>query len=191
MRSIMKRTITAAAVAAVAVLALGCSSELSDNAAPVQLVVTNAQNMNQIDLAGGSGCDQAIGTVQMRAIAKNATASGPFVDVRILRYRVSYIRTDGGKTVPAPFVRSIDTVLTVGGTPAGLSNFLAFEPGALTQAPFVALWPNNGGRDPETGSRIVKMDIVLEVFGQTLAGDDVYGTTRMPLDFCFSCGGCA
>lgn len=191
MRSTMKKSLTAAALAALAALALGCSTEVNDSGTPVHLVVTNSQAINRIDLRGGTGCDASIATVNMQAFPKSADVTGNFVNVRIQRYRVSYVRTDGGKVVPAPFVRSMDSLLTVGGAAQGLGNFLAFEPGALNQAPFAALAPNNGGRDPETGSRYVKMDVIIEVYGQTLGGDEVYGATRLPLDFCYDCQGCA
>lgn len=186
-----KKWISVAAAAIVAVTGWSCSSELSDSASPVELVVTNSQNLNRIDLAGGDRCTENIATVSMLAIAKNSTVSGDFTQVRVSRYRVSYVRTDGGTQVPAPFVRSIDSLLTVGGGAQSLSNFLAFEQSALDQAPFAALLPNNGGRDPLTGRSTIRMDVILEIFGQTLAGDNVYDATRVPLDFCFQCNGCA
>lgn len=190
MRFDMKRLTSAAALMLAAVVAGGgCSGELTESAAPVELVATTTQNLNMIEITGDDpNCAQPIATVQLQAIAKNPTAGGPFVDVRVTRYRVSYRRTDGGTSVPAPFVRSIDSLLTVGGGATGLSGFIAFEPGAFTQAPFAALFPNNGGRDPQTGRPFVQMEIVLEVFGQTLAGDKVYDVTRVPLDVCFDCG---
>ena len=43
----------------------------------------------------------------------------------------------------------------------------------------------------ETGRPIVGLDVVVEVFGETLAGERVSGSTRFPLDFCFDCGGCS
>ena len=63
-------------------------------------------------------------------------------------------------------------------------------PGAFDQAPFAALLPQNGSRDPETGKPFVQMDIIIEVFGETLAGERVSGSARSPLTFCFHCGGC-
>jgi hypothetical protein len=109
--------------------------------------------------------------------------------VKIDRYRISYVRADGGHLVPAPFVRSISTVIDVGGS-SDATTFQVFDPNALNQAPFAALLPQNGARDPETGRAIITMDVILEVFGTTLAGERVSGNTRMTLDFCFSCGGC-
>ena len=181
-------------VAAVALLAFSCTNEINRSAAPVELIVTNTQDIFQIDLAGGEGCDQSIGTISMRAILKNPVTGSVgdqrFNDVRVTRYRVSYVRTDGGRTVPAPFVRAIDTLLTTGGSEAGLTNFIIIESDALRQAPFAALLPNNGGRDPDTGRPVVKLEVVVEIFGETLAGENVSGGTRFPLDFCYGCGGC-
>jgi hypothetical protein len=173
---------------------LGCSGELQDNDAVVELVVTSTQNLTLIELnptlaAADPDCDQTVGTINMQLIPKR-DATGPGTQVRVNRYRVSYQRTDGGRQVPASFVRSIDTLLGVG-APAGLSNFLILEPDALSQAPFAALLPQNGGRDPDTGRAFVKMDVIVEIFGETLGGDNVYDATRFPLDFCYGCGGCS
>lgn len=196
MNTMMKNGIRLLLAAGIAAMAFGCNNKLTENAAPVELVVTNTQNISRIDLAGdvqgSTACQQDIGTIEMRALVKKtSSADQRFNDVRITRYRVSYVRTDGGRQVPAPFVRSIDSFLSANGTAASLSKFLVVEQEAFTQAPFAALLPNNGGRDPETGRTTVKMDVIVEIFGQTLAGENVSGTTRFPLDFCYQCNGCA
>jgi hypothetical protein len=180
------------AALAVAVTVLGCSGELTDSGAPVQLVVTNTQNLQILDLAPNNDpdCSKPIGTIQLLLIPKRDGVSTSFTQARITRYRVSYQRTDGGRLIPAPFVRSIDTLLTVGGS-SNLTQFLVIEPDAISQAPFAALLPQNGGRDPDTGRPVVKMDVIVELFGETLGGDRVYDATRFPLDFCYACGGCA
>lgn len=170
----------------------GCSNDLNRNAAPVELVATNSQNLHVLDLAGGTRCNETVATVNLQAFTKNADqiSDQTFNQVRITRYQVSYVRTDGGKIVPASFVRSIDNLITPGGAPSAVSNFQAFEVDALSHAPFQSLFPNNGGRDPETGRPLVSMDAILDVFGETLAGERVSARTRVPLDFCYSCGGC-
>ena len=188
------RTTWTMAALALCAAVLGCSGELQDNDAVVELLVTSTQNLTLIELnptlaAADPDCDQTVGTINMQLIPKR-DATGPGTQVRVNRYRVSYQRTDGGRQVPASFVRSIDTLLGVG-APAGLSNFLILEPDALSQAPFAALLPQNGGRDPDTGRAFVKMDVIVEIFGETLGGDNVYDATRFPLDFCYGCGGCS
>lgn len=185
----MRKAKTIAITAALAAALFGCSGELTESGSPVSLVVTNAQAISQIDLAGGTGCDATIGTINMQVIPKNSTVTGDFTQVRVTRYRVSYQRTDGGSQVPQSFVRSTDQLLSVGSS-ASLSQFLILEGDAVIQAPFVALLPQNGGRDPVTGRPVVKMDVIVEIFGETLGGDRVYDATRFPLDFCFQCGGC-
>jgi hypothetical protein len=187
MRTTIRTTFTLLLVAALA----GCSGELTDNAAPVELIVTNTQNIQIIDFSANDDpdCDESIGTINMLVIPKRDGLTGTMAQVRVTRYRVSYQRTDGGRLVPAPFVRPIDTLIGVGET-GNLSQFLIIEPDAITQAPFAALLPQNGGRDPDTGRPIVKMDVIVEIFGETLGGDNVYDSTRFPLDFCFDCGGC-
>jgi len=191
--NIMKKRTTLAAVVLVSITALSCSTELTDNAAPVELVVTNTQNLSRLDLdplTTDDECDETVGTINMQVIPKNENAIGEFVQVRVNRYRVSYRRIDGGTIVPPSFVRSIDTLIDVNETVPG-SNFTVLQADALSQAPFAALQPQNGGRDPETGRPVVQMDVVLEVFGETLAGDNVYDSTAFPLEFCFNCGGCS
>lgn len=190
--NIMKNRLILAVAAVVSMTMLSCSTELTNNAAPVELVVTNTQNLTILDidpLTTDADCSQQIGTVNMQVIAKNGSATGSFVQVRVRRYRVSYRRTDGGTIVPAPFVRSIDTLVGVGQTVG--SNFTVLESDALRQAPFAALQPQNGGRDAETGRPLIKLEVILEVFGETLAGDNVYDSTAFPLEFCYGCGGCA
>lgn len=183
------RTTFNIAVLAIAAAVTGCSGELTDNASPVELIATNTQNLQIIDLASGPGCNQDIGTINLRVVAKRPDVTTNATQVRVTRYRVSYQRTDGGRQVPAAFVRSMDTLIAVGGS-AQVSSFLIVEPDAVSQAPFAALLPQNGGRDPDTGRPFVKLDITVELFGETLGGDRVYDSTRFPLDFCFDCGGC-
>jgi hypothetical protein len=191
-RNMMK---SGAAAALLVMVVAGCSGEQSKSASPVALIVSNTQNLQQIDLAPmAPNCDQDVGTILMQAVLKNPitlSSNQQFNDVRVTSYRVSYVRRDGGTQVPAPFVRTIDALLTTGGGATSLSKFLIIQGDALSQAPFVALRTENGGRDPETGRPQVMMDVIVELFGETLAGERVSGSTRFPLDFCYNCQGCA
>jgi len=194
-----QKRVAIVAAAAILLLAAGSCNDINRQSSPIDLLVSNTQNLHHIDLngdvTGSTNCHQTVGTVHIQALQLEPNTTNPNLtpanldQVRIDRYRVSYVRADGGHLVPAPFVRSISTLVNVGGS-ADATNFQIFDPNALNQAPFVALLPQNGGRDPETGRSIVTMDVILEVFGTTLAGERVSGSTRMTLDFCFSCGGC-
>jgi len=192
----MKKLALIAAIALPSVAILSCNS-IARESAPVELIVSGTQNLNQVDIApGASGCNTSLGTVQLsvRLLQVQNDPLHPvnnnLNDVKLDRYQVTYLRTDNGKLVPPTFVRSTAQVLTAGGTPESLSDFVAFETNAFNLAPFAALLPQNGGRDPETGFSFVKMDIILTVYGETLAGERVQGSAKFPVNFCYNCGGC-
>jgi hypothetical protein len=171
----------------VAIGSLSCSGELTDNAAPVELVITHSASIGIIDVGptDDPDCDEDLGTVNMLTVPKNSSVTGPRTQVRVNRYRVSYRRTDGGTIVPPSFVRSIDTLVG----PAGSNTvFRLFELGVLNVAPLVSLQPGSGGRDPETLRPYVRLEVILEVFGETLAGDNVSDSTSIPFEFCYGCG---
>jgi hypothetical protein len=187
-----------AAVALMGAAALSCK-EINRQSSPVQLVVTTSQTLHRLDLKSGAvNCNQNIAAVFIKSVliqnsqpSVNLPTNPSLDDVKITEYRISYVRTDGGTSIPAPFTRSISIAVPTNGAASDLGTFLAFQPDALTQAPFAALLPQNGGKDPQTGRSVVQMDIILEVFGSTMAGERVSGSTRIPLDFCFDCAGCA
>ena len=200
----MKVTMNRIALAALSMLLMivaGSCNDVNKQESPVSLVVSNAQNLHLIDLAGdppgSTKCQGNISEVKLTSVLlqpplanPNPNVSGADLNqIKIDRYQVSYTRVDGGHLVPAPFVRSTSVVIAANGT-GEATKFQVFDPNALTQAPFAALLPQNGGVDPETGKPIITMDVTLTFFGQTLAGERVSGNTRMTLDFCFSCGGC-
>jgi hypothetical protein len=182
--------------AALAAVVLAACSDINRQNGPIQLLVTITQNISTIDLENGAfGCDVSLGTANLRSLllqdpGSNVPIDDRFNDVQLRSYRVTYVRTDGGHAVPQPFVQTISGTLATGAASSTLNNFQAFPPGAFDQAPFAALLPQNGGKDPETGRPFVQMDVILEVFGETLAGERVSGSARMPLTFCFKCGGC-
>ena len=190
-----KKTLSLLLLTTVATFAFSCTSnEISNSAAPVELIASNIQELQLIDLAGDPAgaadkdCDKDIGKIQLQTRLKNPVGENQsFNDVKVTRYRVTYVRTDGGTVVPASFVRSIDLLLTPG-APTTLGSFLVIQPDALIQAPFAALRRN--GRDAETQRPFVRLDVIMDFFGETLAGASVQGRTRFSLDFCFNCGGC-
>lgn len=192
----MKRIAMIAAIVLPSVAILSCNSVARESGS-VDLVVAGTQLINQIDLQPGSaGCATSLGTVNLRIVLlqpQNDAAhpvNNNLNDVKLDRYQVSYQRTDGGMLVPPAFVRSTAQVITAGGGSQSLSDFVAFETNAFNQAPFAALLPQNGAKDPETGLGFVKLNIILTVYGQTLAGDRVQGSATFPINFCYNCGGC-
>lgn len=171
------------AVLAVALVGVSCS-EANRDSSPVELVANSSQEVLLIDLANPPA--GGLGTILLRAIPKGSVISD-YMDVRLQSYRVTYRRTDGGSLVPASFVRSTSGIIPVGGAAQSLNDFLIVQSEALSQAPFAALLPQNGGRDPETGQSVIKMDAFVEIYGETLGGERVRATTIIPLWFCVGC----
>ncbi|HYS53978.1 MAG TPA: hypothetical protein VER58_09490 [Thermoanaerobaculia bacterium] len=194
-----RKRVALVAAAVVVLLAGGSCNDINRQSSPVDLIVTNTQILRQIDLngdiIGSQKCQGNTAVVHILALQLQPPSTNPRLtpidlnQVKIDRYRVSYNRADGGHLVPAPFVRSTSTLVGINSTAEG-TNFALFDANAINLAPFAALKPENGGRDPETGRPIISLDVTLELFGTTLAGERVSGNTRMTLDFCFSCGGC-
>ena len=172
---------------------LSCS-DINRMNIPLELIITpTSQPIQRFDLNGGSGCSggATIVILQIQSRVLDSTVANPsLLDVRINRYRVTYARTDGGHLVPAPYERTLDFLLGAGTTASNVVFHITDFQQIFSQAPFVALLPQNGGRDPETGLKVVKMNITLQIIGETLAGDRVAASTTIPLDVCFDCGGC-
>lgn len=186
---VMVRKIVLLVLIGLSALVLCSCSDINEQTSPVELVATAEQDIQVIDLSDAE-CG-SLGTIELRAIVKNTAVDDTrFLDVKLQQMRVSYQRTDGGKLIPQPFVQSISGLLPASGAATALNDFFVFQVNAFTQAPFAALFPTNGGVDPETGQPFVKMDVVMEIFGETLSGENVATSVRFPLTFCNNCGGC-
>lgn len=186
--------ITTLGLIVILLVSIGCNNDINRSAAPVELLIhTIDQPIQTFDFSAltTTACQQNVTNLQIENRIKNpATTNVSFLDVRLTRYRVTWTRTDGGKQVPAPVDRAMDLLVAAGGTSSSAVFHLA-ELGVFDQAPFAALLPQNGGRDPDTGSTVLKFNITTTVFGQTLAGDNVSASSTVPLQVCFNCGGCS
>src|SRR5258707_12826369 len=108
----MKKFALIVAIALPSVAILSCNSVARESGS-VELVVGGTQTINQVDLQGGAvGCATSIGSVSMRIqkLQNQNDSTHPvrndLLDVKLDRYEISYLRTDGGKLVPPGFVRS-------------------------------------------------------------------------------------
>jgi hypothetical protein len=181
------KRLMALATMLVAGLILSCEGAANEPA-PVDLVASWEDPIHVLDF-NDPECP-GLGLISLRAIPK-VTASNPaLLDVQLKAYRVSYRRRDGGTLVPASFTRTVSMVIPGGGAATPLGSFLAFQPGALNQAPFAALFPINGGIDPETGARSIDMDLIIDFYGETLSGEEVTARAQTAITFCAGCGGC-
>jgi len=171
-----------------AIVVGGCSSDIASDDSPVILTADAIPRRAQVDIS----TDQERGFVDVvvRLIQKNGNSvtDTRFLTVRLDRYRVTYVRSDGGRTVPQGFVAALPSTNVIVGGSATLTNVQILSPNAFTQAPFAALLAQNGGVDPDTGQRFVKVTALIEVFGETLSGQNVTASVQVPFTFCNGCG---
>lgn len=194
----LKKTVLHCSIALLAGLGtFSCDEDINQQGSPVLLVANVTEAMSQIDFTDAT-CSPAV-VYSIRAIPKRTTVPGGgtgevdvrFLDVIIRTMRTSFVRVDGGTVVPPPLVENLSFLVPATGEASEIPTRLIFPVEYLREAPFVALTAAAGGRDPETGQPFVRMDLVVEFFGETLAGDPVYTSLRWPATFCFNCGGCA
>lgn len=183
-----KQFTTAMTLLLLAAVVAGCSGDVATDDTPVFVTASATPRRTQVDISTDQ--EEGFVDVTLQVLPKRADAATDqrFLTVQFTRYRVSFSRSDGGTTVPRGFTAALpSTTVTAGGT-ATITNLPIFDPNAFTQAPFAALLAQNGGVDPETGQRFVKLTATIEIFGETLAGDNVSAFVQVPFTFCNGCG---
>src|SRR5512133_3040146 len=124
-----------------------CGSDINESGAPVELVATFTQKVLVYDWAPDTGCTETVGGLNLKSVIKTTNEDTRFLGVKLSTIRVTYKRTDGGTVVPPAYVQAMSGTIDAG-SQGDLTGFLLFDPNALRQAPFAALLPQNGGRDP-------------------------------------------
>jgi hypothetical protein len=185
-KTIRRTTLMMLAIGAMLGLA-SCGSDINEEGAPVELVASFAQEVLIYDYAPETGCTVGVGTLSLNSVVKSQSEDQRFLGVRLSTIRITYKRTDGGTVVPPAYVQALSGTIDAGSS-GEVSGFLLYDPNSLRQAPFVALYPENGGRDPETGKAVITIETKIEVFGETLSGEKVSTETRFPISFCYGCG---
>jgi hypothetical protein len=115
-------------------------------------------------------------TVQLANILKDpsVTAGTSFQDIELRSYEVTYRRRDTGTRVPPSISARIFGTVPAGGTGI-LTNLPYLTSDQLLSPPLSDL--TKFGRDSETGSAIIVMDVSFRIFGRTISGDDVASQT--------------
>jgi hypothetical protein len=90
--------------------------------------------------------------------------------IELRSYEISYRRRDTGTRTPPPSVQGIFGLVPPLGT-LQLDNLPYMTTSQTGNQPLKDLI--NLGRDPETGTTIITLDVTLRFFGRTISGDDV------------------
>lgn len=104
-------------------------------------------------------------------------ATSALMDVELEKLEVRFERGDSGTRVPPPYVVEVLGTVPVGGT-LTLNNWdvMSFE--QFRSPPLSDLKFENGGVDIETGQDVIRLDLIIRVFGRTRSGTRISSVPR-------------
>jgi hypothetical protein len=158
---------------AVGLVASSCNSRAERTDGTVLLEITSVTGPNSVAVRGASSF--LIGTLSLVNIPKDPTSvSSSFQDIELRSYEVTYRRRDTGTRVPPPISAQISGIVAVNGS-TSLVSLPFLTSNQLLSPPLSDL--SNFGRDSETGTAVIVLDVSVRVFGRTISGDDVASQT--------------
>ena len=112
-----------------------------------------------------------IGQITIRNIIKdpNGTTTN-LQSVELRSIEVRFTRRDTGTRVPPPNVQSVFGIVPADGS-STQTNFPFLTSDQVLSQPLRDL--RDLGRDTETGTAVIVLDVSMRVFGRTLSGDDI------------------
>ena len=167
----MRKAFTLMAIAALT-LVLGCADPIED--VDSGGVVLEVEFDTSVFRVGVNDADLvSLATVTINSVAVNQTGStSALMDVRLDTIELTYTRIDTGTRVPPPFVYQLTGSIPVDGT-LTFNNMPIMTVEQLQNPPLSDLLFENGAVDRETGAQIIKMNVTIRVFGDTLGGTRV------------------
>jgi hypothetical protein len=138
-------------------------------------VVLSVSHFNGLPVrVSASGGPFSIDQVTLRSFFKDPAVNSPtghqLEGVELRSYEITYRRRDSGTRVPPPAVQGIFGLVEPLGT-LDLFNLPFMTSDQTLNQPLRDLI--NLGRDSETGTAIITLDVTLRFFGRTISGDDI------------------
>jgi hypothetical protein len=163
---------------AAALVVSSCNSRAERTDGTVLLEVTTFSGLpSSLSLAQASGQAGSfqISNVVLANLLKDPTTTGTaFQDIELRSYEVTYRRRDTGTRVPPATSARIFGTVPASGT-LSITNLPFLTNDQLLSPPLSDL--RTFGRDSETGSAIIVLDISFRFFGRTVSGNDVASQT--------------
>lgn len=153
----------------------GCRSRTDRSPGTVVLSVSRFNLLpSSISLSSNDPTEFQIGSVTLRNIFKDPTVLTPqghqLESIELRSYEITYRRRDTGTRVPPPTVQGIFGLVEVLGQ-LDIVNLPILTADQLLSQPLKDL--AQLGRDTETGTAVIVLDVSIRFFGRTLSGDDV------------------
>jgi hypothetical protein len=154
-----------------------CRSRTDRSPGTVVLSVTRFNGLPvsvSLSSAGSSGQFQ-IGDVTLTNFFKDPTVNTPMghqlEGIELKSYEITYRRRDSGSRVPPPSVLGTFGLVPPSGGILDLLNLPFLTSDQILSPPLKDLL--DFGRDTETGTAVIVLDVSLRFFGRTLSGDEV------------------
>jgi hypothetical protein len=157
---------------AAALAVTSCRSRTDRSEGTVVLSVSHFDGL-PVRVSASSGPFQ-IDQVTLRSFFKDPSVTGTtghdLEGIELRNYEITYRRRDAGTRVPPPSVQGIFGLVSPLGT-LDLFNLPFLTSDQTLNQPLRDLITT--GRDSETGTAIITLDVTLRFFGRTIAGDDI------------------
>ncbi len=168
----VRLSLTALALLSLLPLALaGCRSRTDRSEGSVLLTISNFNGLPSSVSLSSQDPPFVIGTLTVRNIAKDPTGTTSnlqSIELRTVEFR--FVRRDTGTRVPPANVQSVFGLVPNNGTTT-LTNVPFLTSDQVLSQPLKDL--RDVGRDTETGTVVVVLDVSMRIFGRTLSGDDI------------------
>lgn len=157
---------------AAALAVAGCRSRTDRSEGTVLLSVSHFDGLPiRVSLSSTEPGIFQIGTITLRNFPKDPTGTtSDLQSIELRNYELTYRRRDTGTRVPPPTVQGIFGLVPVNGT-LDLFNLPYVTSDQILNAPLRDLLER--GRDSETGTAVIVLDVTIRFFGRTLSGDEI------------------
>jgi len=157
---------------AVLVLAVtSCRSRTDRSEGTVLLTISDFDGLPSVISLRSQQPPFVIDQITIRNINKDpAGNTSELQAVELRSIEVRFVRRDSGTRVPPTNVQAVFGIVPVDGS-AVRTNFPILTSDQVLSQPLKDL--RDFGRDTETGTTVVLLDVIMRVFGRTLSGDDI------------------
>ncbi|HEY0514400.1 MAG TPA: hypothetical protein VGH73_21020 [Thermoanaerobaculia bacterium] len=157
---------------AVALVASSCRSRTDRSAGTVVLSVSHFDGLPvSLSLSSTDTAPFQVKTITLRNFPKDPLGTtSDLQSIELRSYTITYRRRDAGTRVPPPAALGIFGLVPVNGN-LDLNNLPFLTHDQLLSQPLRDLI--DFGRDTETGTAVVVLDVTYQFFGRTLSGDEI------------------
>jgi hypothetical protein len=148
----------------------GCRSRTDRSEGNVLMTISDFNGLpSVVNLGNNTGFE--IGDITVRTITKDPTGTVSNLQAIELRtLEIRYTRRDSGTRVPPANVQGVFGVVPQNGS-TRLTEIPFLTSDQVLSQPLKDL--RDVGRDTETGTSVVVLDVSMRLFGRTLSGDDI------------------